>query len=955
MKFLPAFPSCPLLSAARSVPLFVALCAPGLTVFSQTVATTAKPAEEAPLQLSVFEVTAEKDLGYAASSAMTGTRTGEKLADLPNSISVMTQEFLQDLAVNNFLDAVEFATNAENIYNDSGTRGAAIGSRSGNQISFRGMASIRQLRDGFPWYMPQDIYNTERIEFSRGPGGLAFGDVDVGGIINITTKRANARRQASAQVRYDNWGSQRYSMDVNQPLADTGVSVRLNAIRGENESWRQRSGTELRGLAGAVRWEPFKNHKTVIDFTYEHGDQDEGFSHVVLDDQTAAYVRGTGTNALDANPNLAGVQTNGVGMQLIRATTGVSNLFALLDGRIYNLQSTPTAVFRSSQVQIGAAVATGTDPVNPLRYPIIGVSESIVPRGQDWGGPTNKLNSKFHSYTLEFRHAFSDRFSVLFAHNGQKDDTHRINVFNGNAPAGGGIRDVMIDVNPNLPDPTDPARARLISNPRFEQYYVPHNPVTLIDGHDIRNFRGVAVYDAPLPWSIKQRLVLSGGYRHESYYKDAFTRSLAREEILRRGYTGNAAFYVNNLFYYYHYMKDGNGDVALANDQIPGVTTDFRFTHGGGSQRFDQSLTSGSLSALGSYFNGKVRSSIGLSRDHWLQSSFRPLVSDPVTNEQRFVDLAGNQIANNGTGYVAVPLVRNADQWVTNQTYGAVWHVTPWVSLTGGYFESSLFSDNTGLDLNGRALAPRTGEGTDYSVRFNLLDQRVSLNLTYFQNTAENISSGVAANVQTELTPLLAVPFVNTTDYRDRGTTGYEIELVTNLTRNWTVRGSFAANEVSFTRFYPLLREKLGEAKTTAASRGLNADNATVVTQQFMADAEAADTTANRKNTSLTSRYTFTQGALRGLSVGGSARYVFGKPWAAINVGGQTVLPEKDTVDYYVVSPFVSYRRKFSKMAWTAQLNVNNLFDKVTDQGSAYRYTRWSDPRQIITTVSVSY
>ena len=299
--------------------------------------------------------------------------------------------------------------------------------------------------------------------------------------------------------------------------------------------------------------------------------------------------------------------------------------------------------------------------------------------------------------------------------------------------------------------------------------------------------------------------------------------------------------------------------------------------------------------------------------------------------------------------------MRNADQWVTNQTYGAVWHVTPWVSLTGGYFESSLFSDNVGLDLNGRALAPRTGEGTDYSIRFNLLDQRVSLNLTYFQNTAENISSGVAGTVSTELNPFLAVPFVNTTDYRDRGTTGYELELVTNLTRNWTVRGSFAANEVSFTRFYPLLREKLGEARATAARRGLNADNATVVTQQYLADAEAADTTANRKNTNLTSRYTFTQGALRGLSVGGSMRYVFGKPWAAINVGGQTVLPAKDTDSYVVVSPFVSYRAKWRRTSWTAQVNVNNLFDKVTDQGTAYRYTRWSDPRQIITTVSVSY
>src|SRR6185436_18939537 len=120
-----------------------------------------------------------------------------------------------------------------------------------------------------------------------------------------------------------------------------------------------------------------------------------------------------------------------------------------------------------------------------------------------------------------------------------------------------------------------------------------------------------------------------------------------------------------------------------------------------------------------------------------------------------------------------------------------------------------------------------TGEGTDYSIRFNLLDQRVSLNLTYFQNTAENISSGVAAPVSAELNPLLGKPFVNTTDYRDRGTKGIEVELVTNLTRNWTVRGSFGKNEISFTRFYPLLRAKLSEAKATAGSRCLNAETAT--------------------------------------------------------------------------------------------------------------------------------
>jgi hypothetical protein len=34
---------------------------------------------------------------------------------------------------------------------------------------------------------------------------------------------------------------------------------------------------------------------------------------------------------------------------------------------------------------------------------------------------------------------------------------------------------------------------------------------------------------------------------------------------------------------------------------------------------------------------------------------------------------------------------------------------------------------------------------------------------------------------------------------------------------------------------------------------------------------------------------------------------------------------------------------------------VNNLFDKVTDQGTAWRYTRWTDPRQIIATVNATF
>jgi len=99
------------------------------------VAPPPAPAAGDPIKLSVFEVSSEKDTGYAASTAMTGTRTNELLENLPNSISVMTQELLQDLAFNNYFDAVDFAMSTENQFNDQGTVGGSDPSE--NPVSYQ--------------------------------------------------------------------------------------------------------------------------------------------------------------------------------------------------------------------------------------------------------------------------------------------------------------------------------------------------------------------------------------------------------------------------------------------------------------------------------------------------------------------------------------------------------------------------------------------------------------------------------------------------------------------------------------------------------------------------------------------------------------------------------------------------------------------------------------------------
>jgi len=905
------------------------------------------------VKLSVFEVNADKDTGYAASTSMSGTRTNEKLANLPNSISVMTGEFLEDLALNNYFDAVGFAVNAENVSNANGTVGAASGNRSGNQVDIRGLASIRQFRDGFPWYVSTDTYNTERIEFGRGPGGVAYGDVDAGGIINIASKRATFLRRSSAQIRYDNYGTQRYSLDVNQPIIPGRLGLRFNAINSEVEQWKQRHGRDLEGYAGALRWEPFKNHRTQIDALFETGNTTNHLGHIFLTDNRIAYVPGSGTTALDANPALPGIQTNGVGMKQIGTFGNASHSWVEINGVLSNWQSTATNVYRISYTQEGTAATSATDPQNPQRFPVVQISESIVPLREDWAGPDNRQDAKYHVYTIEVRHAFTERLNLLLAHNGQFDETIRRGTSSSLGGVGGTLaRTVFADVNPVLPGPNG---VGTVPNPNFERLFIQHTPFLNPDGHKIANFRGHLVYDPPLPWGISQRMVVGASYRHEDYYTDNFSYALTKEEIARAGFTGTAAFLTNNLVYPVHYLKDGNGDQALRWNEIPGKTQLFRATSGGGiNRRLDQSLTSGSVTLLGAYFKEAVRTSIGFSREHWLQSASVATVADSF-NEQHFVAADKTLIANNGTMKISAPVIPLANAWSTNRTYGGVWHVRPWLSLTGGYFESSQFSDNYGLDLNGGTLQPLTGEGTDYSARLHLFGGKVEASATYFATTQENLSSGVAATARDELAPLLAQPFVNLNDYRDRTSTGWEYQLLTNVTRNWTLLGNYSTNRTAYTRFFPLLGARLAEARATAQRRGLNPDDATLVTRQYLEQQEGSVSGAHRFTASVTTRYSFAEGPLKGFTAGVGTRYVRGKPRGNLVIANVEVLPAITAPNYVLTNPFFSYRRKFGRAQWTIQVNINNVFDERAETGNDWRWRPLTEPRQFIYTATTTF
>src|SRR5688572_21715436 len=75
--------------------------------------TTPASSKDEAVQLSPFEVAAERDDGYKANSTLAGTRLRTELRDVAASITVVTKEFMKDIGANNLEDLLTYTVGTE--------------------------------------------------------------------------------------------------------------------------------------------------------------------------------------------------------------------------------------------------------------------------------------------------------------------------------------------------------------------------------------------------------------------------------------------------------------------------------------------------------------------------------------------------------------------------------------------------------------------------------------------------------------------------------------------------------------------------------------------------------------------------------------------------------------------------------------------------------------------------
>ncbi|PPC94340.1 MAG: TonB-dependent siderophore receptor [Methylotenera sp.] len=198
--------------------------------------------------------------GYQAKRSTTATKTDTELRDVPQAISVVTQDQIKDQSIQSVSESVRYVPGVTAIQGE-GNRDAIV---------FRGNATtgdffVDGTRDDVQTY--RDLYNTDRIEVLKGPSGMIFGRGGAGGVINRVSKEAGWDPISQITASYGAYDHKRISGDFGQAINEE-IAFRINTVYEDSGSYRDGVDLERYGVTPTVTIKPDENTKIVLGMEY---------------------------------------------------------------------------------------------------------------------------------------------------------------------------------------------------------------------------------------------------------------------------------------------------------------------------------------------------------------------------------------------------------------------------------------------------------------------------------------------------------------------------------------------------------------------------------------------------------------------------------------------------------------------------------------------------------------
>ena len=309
------------------------------------------------------------------------------LAELPVTVNVVTNDFLEDTAAFDIEDILTFVPGTINGGSAGGTQDVFIIRGFANSTRF-----VNGLRQFSNFQQRHAIDIIERVEIIKGPAGGEFGVADAGGTLNIVTKKPQSEFAAQVFAGIGNEGYRRIGGDITGPILENGdLRYRLIAAFAQTAEWRlgRTDGSPRFTIAPSLAWDYAPGSSVLFEYEYTKGEN--------FPDRGIYYMEGAG---FEDNDNFAprDYSFHANEASAAEAETEVHRFDLRIDQRLTDIFSIELAAQRQDEQH----------EVFAINFPSIG--NAYAADGLTWDGVTTDVAQFTQD---DARSAVSDNISAV--------------------------------------------------------------------------------------------------------------------------------------------------------------------------------------------------------------------------------------------------------------------------------------------------------------------------------------------------------------------------------------------------------------------------------------------------------------------------------------------------------------------------------------------------------------
>ena len=201
-------------------------------------------------------------IGVYVNSTAVATKTNTPLLNIPQSVSVLSKDFIKDNNFQQLTDVTRYVP------------GVAVHQGEGNrdELVIRGVDSsasffVNGFRDDVQIF--RDLYNTQSIEVLKGPSMLTFGRGAGGGVLDRTLKEADGQRIYEATMQTGSYADRRVTLDAGQAI-NQNVAARINMMYEAGDTFRDYADLQRWGINPTATFAPNDTTKIKVSFETYH-------------------------------------------------------------------------------------------------------------------------------------------------------------------------------------------------------------------------------------------------------------------------------------------------------------------------------------------------------------------------------------------------------------------------------------------------------------------------------------------------------------------------------------------------------------------------------------------------------------------------------------------------------------------------------------------------------------